>query len=145
MVLRLLEDVFLAGAAEVRPEDVGPLAMDDGAAMWIGDRWVVLTTDSHVVHPIFFPGGDIGRLSICGTVNDLAMMGATEVLGLTCGAILEEGRTELASKVPVIVYVSPDGARAASAGSTSAPGSSSRAGLSSTTGSSPGGSRSKTG
>src|SRR6185295_15544678 len=39
----------------------------------------------------FFPGGDIGRLSICGTVNDLAMMGATDVLGLTCSVILEEG------------------------------------------------------
>jgi len=87
----LIEDVFLAGAAPVSPQDVGPLAMDDGAALWIGDRWVVMTTDSHVVHPIFFPGGDIGRLSISGTVNDLAMMGATEVLGLTCGAILEEG------------------------------------------------------
>ncbi len=51
----------------------------------------MLTTDSHVVHPIFFPGGDIGRLSIAGTVNDLAMMGATEVLGLTCAVVLEEG------------------------------------------------------
>jgi hydrogenase expression/formation protein HypE len=44
-----------------------------------------------VVHPIFFPGGDIGRLAISGTVNDLAMMGATEVLGLTCAAVIEEG------------------------------------------------------
>ncbi|HET7452174.1 MAG TPA: hydrogenase expression/formation protein HypE [Thermoanaerobaculia bacterium] len=93
----LIEDVFLADAPALSPLDVGPLAMDDGAALWIGDRWVVVTTDSHVVHPIFFPGGDIGRLSISGTVNDLAMMGATEVLGLTCGAILEEGfpRTDL--------------------------------------------------
>jgi hydrogenase expression/formation protein HypE len=57
----------------------------------------VLTTDSHVVQPIFFPGGDIGRLAISGTVNDLAMMGAPEVLGLTCAVILEEGfpRTDL--------------------------------------------------
>ena len=93
----LIEDVFLADAPELSPEDVGPLAMDDGAAIRLGDRWIVLTTDSHVVHPVFFPGGDIGRLSVCGTVNDLAMMGATEVLGLTCGAILEEGfpRTDL--------------------------------------------------
>lgn len=51
----------------------------------------MLTTDSHVVHPVFFPGGDIGRLAIAGTVNDLAMMGATEVLGLTCAIIIEEG------------------------------------------------------
>ena len=93
----LIEDVFLDDAPEVSPRDVGPRAMDDGAALWIGDRWVVVTTDSHVVQPIFFPGGDIGRLSVCGTVNDLAMMGATEVLALTCGAILEEGfpRTDL--------------------------------------------------
>ncbi len=49
------------------------------------------------MQPLFFPGGDIGRLAIAGTVNDLAMMGATEVLGLTCGVILEEGfaRAEL--------------------------------------------------
>ena len=93
----LIEEVFLREAPALEANEVGPLAMDDGAALWIGDRWVVVTTDSHVVHPIFFPGGDIGRLSICGTVNDLAMMGATEVLALTCGAILEEGfpRTDL--------------------------------------------------
>ncbi len=93
----LIENVFLRDAPELSAREVGPRAMDDGAALWVGDRWIVLTTDSHVVHPIFFPGGDIGRLAVCGTVNDLAMMGATEVLGLTCGAILEEGfpRTDL--------------------------------------------------
>ncbi|MGZ4779162.1 MAG: hydrogenase expression/formation protein HypE, partial [Thermoanaerobaculia bacterium] len=63
----------------------------DGAALRIGDEWLVITTDSHVIHPIFFPGGDIGRLSISGTVNDLAMMGATRVAALTCSVILEEG------------------------------------------------------
>jgi hydrogenase expression/formation protein HypE len=72
-------------------DGVGIAAMDDGAAVRIGDDWLVITTDSHVIHPIFFPGGDIGRLSICGTVNDLAMMGATRVVGLTCGVVLEEG------------------------------------------------------
>lgn len=65
--------------------------MDDGAAIRIGDQWLVLTTDSYVIQPAFFPGGDLGRLAICGTVNDLAMMGATRVLGLTCSVILEEG------------------------------------------------------
>lgn len=87
----LIEEVFLQGAPELSDREVGPRAMDDGAALWIGDRWLVVTTDSHVVHPVFFPGGDIGRLAICGTVNDLAMMGATDVLALTCGAILEDG------------------------------------------------------
>ncbi len=85
----LIEDVFLSLGGPV--DGVGLSAMDDGAALRIGDQWLVVTTDSHVVQPIFFPGGDIGRLSICGTVNDLAMMGATEPLGLTCAVVLEEG------------------------------------------------------
>jgi len=85
----LIEDVFLSLGGPV--DGVGLSAMDDGAALRIGDQWLVVTTDSHVVQPIFFPGGDIGRLSICGTVNDLAMMGATEPLGLTCAVVIEEG------------------------------------------------------
>jgi hydrogenase expression/formation protein HypE len=87
----LIEKLFVRDFAELPFEGVGVGAMDDGAAIRIGDEWLVITTDSHVIHPIFFPGGDIGRLSICGTVNDLAMMGATHVLGLTCSVILEEG------------------------------------------------------
>jgi len=49
-----------------------------------------LTTDSYVIHPLFFPGGDIGKLAVCGTINDLAMRGA-QPLYLTAGFILEEG------------------------------------------------------
>ncbi len=85
----LIEDVFLGLGGPV--DGIGLAALDDGAALRLGDQWLVVTTDSHVVHPIFFPGGDIGRLSICGTVNDLAMMGATEPLGLTCAVVIEEG------------------------------------------------------
>jgi hydrogenase expression/formation protein HypE len=87
----LIEELFTAGMQD--PEGgVGVSAMDDGAALSLGDgRFLILTTDSHVVTPIFFPGGDIGRLAVCGTVNDLAMMGATEVLGLTCAVVVEEG------------------------------------------------------
>ncbi|HEV2722238.1 MAG TPA: hydrogenase expression/formation protein HypE, partial [Thermoanaerobaculia bacterium] len=70
---------------------IGVAAMDDGGAVRVGNQWLVLSTDSHVIKPPFFPGGDIGRLAVCGTINDLAMMGATDVLGLTCGVILEEG------------------------------------------------------
>ena len=54
-----------------------------------GDR-LAFTTDSYVVSPLFFPGGDIGTLAICGTVNDLAMSGAVPLF-LSCGLIIEEG------------------------------------------------------
>jgi hydrogenase expression/formation protein HypE len=70
---------------------VGLEAMDDGAALPLGDRFLVVTTDSYVIKPLFFPGGDIGRLAVSGTVNDLAMMGASEPLGLTCAVVIEEG------------------------------------------------------
>ena len=88
----LIREVFIDGGGEEGGGGGVTLAhLDDGAALPVGDRWLVVTTDSHVIHPVFFPGGDIGRLAVAGTVNDLAMMGATEVLGLTCGVILEEG------------------------------------------------------
>jgi hydrogenase expression/formation protein HypE len=87
----LIERLFIREFAAMPFDGVGLAAMDDGAAIPMGDEWLVITTDSHVIHPIFFPGGDIGRLSISGTINDLAMMGATRILGLTCGVILEEG------------------------------------------------------
>lgn len=91
---RLIEDAFGRSFQTDPPQPAGIIglaAMDDGAAVRVGDRWLVLTTDSHVIQPLFFPGGDIGRLAVSGTVNDLAMMGATEVLGLTCSVILEDG------------------------------------------------------
>jgi len=61
-------------------------ALDDAAV--VGD--IVFKSDSHAVKPIFFPGGDIGRLAISGTVNDIAVLGA-EPYALACGLILEEG------------------------------------------------------
>jgi hydrogenase expression/formation protein HypE len=87
----LIEEVFLRGADDLPVDGVGLSAMDDGAAIRLGDQYLIVTTDSHVIHPLFFPGGDIGRLSVAGTVNDLVMMGATKLLGLTCGVIVEEG------------------------------------------------------
>ncbi len=91
---RLIQETFLHAfeTAPARPAGlIGLSALDDGAAVRIDDRWLVLTTDSHVIQPPFFPGGDIGRLAVSGTVNDLAMMGATDVIGLTCSVVLEEG------------------------------------------------------
>src|SRR5205807_9612185 len=66
--------------------------MDDAASVGIngtGQR-LAFTTDTYVVSPLFFPGGDIGKLAVHGTVNDLAMAGA-EPLYLSAGFILEEG------------------------------------------------------
>jgi hydrogenase expression/formation protein HypE len=64
--------------------------MDDGAIIPFNGANLVFTTDSHVVRPIFFPGGDIGRISVCGTINDLAMMGGRPI-ALSCGMVIEEG------------------------------------------------------
>jgi hydrogenase expression/formation protein HypE len=69
---------------------IGLESLDDGAVIPLDGKNVVFTTDSHVVRPIFFPGGDIGKLAVCGTVNDLAVMGGRP-LALSCGMILEEG------------------------------------------------------
>ncbi len=63
---------------------------DSAVVSWQATGRVALTTDSYVVSPYFFPGGDIGLLSVCGTVNDLAMAGA-KPLYMTVGFILEEG------------------------------------------------------
>lgn len=63
---------------------------NDGTCLPQGAGQLVVSTDSHVVSPLFFPGGDIGGLSVHGTVNDVAVMGATP-LYLTAGFILEEG------------------------------------------------------
>ena len=67
-----------------------PRALDDSAIVTLNGQRLALTTDSHVVSPLFFPGGDIGKLAICGTVNDLAMVGA-KPYALTCGFVVEEG------------------------------------------------------
>ena len=69
---------------------IGLEALDDGAVIPFNGQNLVFTTDSHVVRPIFFPGGDIGRIAVCGTINDLAMMGGRPI-ALSCGMIIEEG------------------------------------------------------
>src|ERR1019366_5926087 len=64
--------------------------LEDSAQLHLNGSRVALTTDSYVVSPLFFPGGDIGDLAVNGTVNDLAVSGATP-LYLSAGFILEEG------------------------------------------------------
>ena len=71
---------------------IGVEDMDDGATIPLSnyDKEIVITADGHTVFPLFFPGGDLGKLSVCGTINDLLMMGA-EPLALTWMLIIEEG------------------------------------------------------
>ena len=64
--------------------------LEDAAVFSLGNRRIAFTTDSYVVKPIFFPGGNIGKLAVCGTINDLAVMGA-KPLFLSCSLIVEEG------------------------------------------------------
>src|SRR6516165_2488727 len=81
----LIEAVFLDG---FRNPLLEPL--EDAAALRVGEARLALTTDSYVVSPLFFPGGNIGDLAVNGTVNDLSVSGATP-LYLSAGFVLEEG------------------------------------------------------
>jgi len=86
----LIEDVFVAGFANEHLSLLEDQARFDLSTLTaVGDR-LAMTTDSYVVDPLFFPGGDIGKLAVTGTVNDLAVGGA-KPLYLTCGMIIEEG------------------------------------------------------
>ena len=87
MMKRIIDEVFFAAYAGdelLRGDDAAVLP-----APGAGER-LAFSTDSFVVTPHFFPGGDIGRLAVCGTVNDVATSGA-KPLYLSCGFILEEG------------------------------------------------------
>jgi hydrogenase expression/formation protein HypE len=87
---QLIHDLFhrhLANSVLDQGDDGGLIAV--GASAPATGEWV-MTTDAHVVSPLFFPGGNIGSLAVHGTLNDLAMMGATPV-ALTVAFILEEG------------------------------------------------------
>ncbi|KKL77944.1 hypothetical protein LCGC14_2029860, partial [marine sediment metagenome] len=64
--------------------------LTDAACIDTGSSQILFTTDSYVVQPLEFPGGDIGKLAVCGTVNDLAVGGA-KPLYLSCGVVVEEG------------------------------------------------------
>jgi len=85
MMRELIEEVFLEGFHEAALN-----RLDDAAALDFPSGRLAFSTDTYVVHPLFFPGGDIGRLAVCGTVNDVATSGATP-LYLSVGFVLEEG------------------------------------------------------
>jgi hydrogenase expression/formation protein HypE len=82
---QLIERVFLPAFRSDALSQLG-----DGAVLTVGRERLAFTTDTFVVQPPFFPGGDIGSLAIHGTANDLAMCGA-EPLGFSVGLVLEEG------------------------------------------------------
>src|SRR5210317_1600746 len=81
----LIEQIF-------QPQLDNPILsqFEDSAILQAGSMKLAFTTDSYVVDPIFFPGGDIGKLAVHGTINDLAMQGARPI-GLSLSLILEEG------------------------------------------------------
>lgn len=86
MMADLIKDVFypqLENEPLLAGNDAGVVELTDGLSL-------AVSTDAHVVSPLFFPGGDIGRLAVCGTVNDVSMVGAIP-LYLTASFILEEG------------------------------------------------------
>jgi len=62
----------------------------DSAILKLKSRKLAFTTDTYVVKPLFFPGGNIGKLAVCGTINDLSVVGATPLF-LSCGLVIEEG------------------------------------------------------
>ncbi|MBL0062332.1 MAG: hydrogenase expression/formation protein HypE [bacterium] len=81
----LIQDVFLKSF-----DNAELSALADGAKLSLPSSQIVFTTDSYVVQPLVFPGGDLGKLAVCGTVNDLLVMGARP-LYLSLGLIIEEG------------------------------------------------------
>ena len=88
----LIDDVFVAAFGNEALDPLEDQARFDFASLRAhGDR-LAFTTDSFVVDPLIFPGGDIGKLAVCGTVNDLAVGGARP-LYLSCAVIIEEGVT----------------------------------------------------
>jgi len=102
---QLVEDVFLPAFANPA---LG--ARHDGARLEFGAVRLAFSTDSYVVRPMFFPGGDIGTLAVNGTVNDLAMCGARPRF-LSCAFILEEGLDmEVVTRVAASMKMAADAA-----------------------------------
>lgn len=88
---RLISKLILKGISKKNVTGgLGLDALDDGAVIPIKGKKLVITTDGHTIFPIFFRGGDIGKISVCGTLNDLAVMGAKPI-AITSSIILEEG------------------------------------------------------
>jgi hydrogenase expression/formation protein HypE len=87
----LISDIILGNIKNKKVDGgVGLDELDDGASIPLGDYEIIISTDSHTIHPIFFPGGDIGKISMAGTVNDVSVMGA-KPLAIASAMVLSEG------------------------------------------------------
>jgi hydrogenase expression/formation protein HypE len=87
MSAELIDHLFVPAFASATGP---PVTLGDSAVVTVGGARIAMSTDTFVVRPLFFPGGSIGHLAVNGTVNDIAMSGATP-LYLTCAMVLEEG------------------------------------------------------
>ncbi len=87
---RLLEEVVIPSFSRRKIGSIGLDEMDDGATVQVSGTNLIVCTDAYTVHPIFFPGGNLGTLTACGTVNDIAVMGARPI-AMTNTVIIEEG------------------------------------------------------
>ncbi|MEN4007371.1 MAG: hydrogenase expression/formation protein HypE [Methanobacteriaceae archaeon] len=93
MMQSLISEIILANIKNKKVNGgIGLEELDDGATIPFGDYEIVISTDSHTIDPPFFPGGDIGKLSITGTVNDVAVMGA-KPLAIANAMVISEGFT----------------------------------------------------
>lgn len=91
LMRKLIEEVIIPAYKNNKVNGgIGLQGLDDGATIPIIDGNIVFTIDAHTVKPLFWPGGDIGKLAICGTINDVVMMGARPI-ALASALILEEG------------------------------------------------------
>ena len=87
----LISDIILGNIKNKKVDGgVGLDELDDGASIPFGEYEIIISTDSHTIHPIFFPGGDIGKISMAGTINDVSVMGA-KPLAIASAMVLSEG------------------------------------------------------
>ena len=113
MSAELIEHLFVPAFAAPGHAPAASTGLADSAVVSLGGARIAFSTDTFVVRPLFFPGGSIGHLAVNGTVNDIAMSGATPAY-LSCGFVLEEG-----TEVSVVGRIAQDmGAAARLAGVT---------------------------
>ncbi len=87
----LISDIILGNIKNKKVNGgVGLEELDDGASIPFGEYEIIISTDSHTIHPIFFPGGDIGKISMAGTINDVSVMGS-KPLAIASAMVLSEG------------------------------------------------------